>query len=379
MRRLIRVLLTGLFLFSQVQLGYCAVELDYMEAYTTDALAQVAYVTDSSLRSNADIDDEDMADITDWADVDTGGGESSQVTFDGKSCMKLDTKTSATTWDSASRKQDIGSFGARTVFSFPTYFSAIGEDNDDFIVRIWNGTIYLNISFRPSGLYIHNGSSMVEVGTDLVVQGVWQEWTFDVNWTAKTVDVYLGKVLKASGVNCNAPNTDEAEGMVLFRQWGYITSNRITYIDWFKAGSGLDWLQCYSEATIVQQGSYSLKVFAIATDSLNDTLTRTVSPTIDLTGQTLWEFYIYSSRTGSNIKLGIKDSGGTSTETTPNVTSSGAWQKVSVDISGVSDANKDAISEIKATIVNADSDNTFYLDNMYGEFISIWKPKAVIF
>jgi len=35
-------------------------------------------------------------------------------------------------------------------------------------------------------------------------------------------------------------------------------------------------LQCYSEDTIKQQGSYSLKGVAIATDSLNDTLTRTI-------------------------------------------------------------------------------------------------------
>ena len=107
---------------------------------------------------------------------------------------------------------------------------------------------------------------------------------------------------------------------------------------------------------------------AKATDSLNDTLTRTVSPTIDLSNQKYWEFYIYSSRTGSNIKLGIKDSGGTATETIPNITSTGVWQKVSIDISAVSNANKDAISEIKATVVNADAANTFYLDDMYGEF-----------
>ncbi len=34
-------------------------------------------------------------------------------------------------------------------------------------------------------------------------------------------------------------------------------------------------LQCYSEGTIKQQGSYSLKVVAAQTDSLNDTLTKT--------------------------------------------------------------------------------------------------------
>ena len=123
-------------------------------------------------------------------------------------------------------------------------------------------------------------------------------------------------------------------------------------------------LQCYSEDTIKQQGSYSLKCIAVQTDSLNDTLTRTVSPTVDLTGKETWIFYIYASRTGSNIKVGIHDSGGTTTESTPNVTSANTWQKVEVDISAVSDANKDAIDSIIITPVNADAANTFYLDNM---------------
>ena len=115
----------------------------------------------------------------------------------------------------------------------------------------------------------------------------------------------------------------------------------------------------------MQQGTYSLKGIAAITNSLNETLTRTVSPTIDLSGLNNWIFYIYSNRTGSNIKVGIHDSGGITTEITPNVASAGAWQKVTVDISGVSDADKDAIDRIIITIVNADAENTFYIDNMF--------------
>ena len=126
-------------------------------------------------------------------------------------------------------------------------------------------------------------------------------------------------------------------------------------------------LLCYSESTIKQQGSYSLKGVAVITDSLNDTLTRTVDPTVDLTGKDDWIFYIYSAdRTGSNIKLGIHDSGGTTTESTPDVTDTGVWQKVTVDVSAVTDANKDDIDSIIITPVNADAANTFYIDYMYG-------------
>lgn len=92
-------------------------------------------------------------------------------------------------------------------------------------------------------------------------------------------------------------------------------------------------------------------------------MTRTVSPTIDLTGIDTLALRIYSSRTGSNIKIGIHDSGGTTTETTPNITGADAWQTVVWDISAVADADKDAIDSIIITVANADSANTFYIDN----------------
>jgi hypothetical protein len=104
---------------------------------------------------------------------------------------------------------------------------------------------------------------------------------------------------------------------------------------------------------------------AAITDSLNKTLTRTVSPTIDLSNQTQIKFDIRSNRTGSNIKIGFHDSGGTTTEYTPNITSANEFQTFTIDISGVSNANKDAIDSIILTQVNADSSTTWYLDNVF--------------
>ena len=122
-------------------------------------------------------------------------------------------------------------------------------------------------------------------------------------------------------------------------------------------------LQFYSEDTIKTQGSYSLKGTALITDSLNKTLTRTVNPTIDLSDVDTLTFDIRASRTGSNIKIGIHDSGGTTTEVTPNITSANEFQEVEIDLSAVINANKDAIDSIIVTIVNADAENTFYIDN----------------
>jgi hypothetical protein len=122
-------------------------------------------------------------------------------------------------------------------------------------------------------------------------------------------------------------------------------------------------LQSYSEAIIKAQGAYSLKIVATA-DALNKTLTRTIGTPLNLTGQTQLTFKIYALRTGQNIKVGFHDAGGVTTEITPDVLVSNTWQTVTVDLSGVADANKDAIDSIIITIVNADADNVAYIDDM---------------
>jgi len=127
--------------------------------------------------------------------------------------------------------------------------------------------------------------------------------------------------------------------------------------------------QSYSESTIKTQGSYSLKGIAAITDSLNKTLTRTIGSTINLSGISQIKFDIYSSRTGSNIKLGIHDSGGVTTEITPNILSANTWQEVKINLQNVINTNKDVIDSIIITVVNADAANTFYLDNMFGYYI----------
>jgi hypothetical protein len=118
----------------------------------------------------------------------------------------------------------------------------------------------------------------------------------------------------------------------------------------------------YSESTIKQEGSYSLKLIAAQTTSLNATVTRTLSPTFNLSGQTEFKFPVRSSRTGSNFKIGLHDSGGTTTEVTPNIAVADTFQEVSLDLSAVADADKDAIDSIILTVTNADAENTIYLD-----------------
>jgi hypothetical protein len=121
----------------------------------------------------------------------------------------------------------------------------------------------------------------------------------------------------------------------------------------------------YSEPTTITEGSYSLKAIAAQTTALNKTLTRTITTPINLISHAYIIGKIRASRTGSNIKIGFHDSGGTTTEITPNIVTADTWQTIQLDISAVSDANKDAIDQIIITVANADADNTFYLDNFF--------------
>lgn len=197
------------------------------------------------------------------------------------------------------------------------------------------GTLYGVKNFTLKGS--HNDIDWIDIHTDLQANNAdWQEYTFSNSTAYRYYRISLADSY-------------------------YATQAGIAEIEIMESYPAL---QCYSESTIVQQGTHSLKGVAAANDSLNETLTRAVSPLTNWSGKNTWTFYIRSSRTGSNIKVGLHDAGGVTTEVTPNVTSAGAWQKVEVDISGVADADKDAIDQIKVTIVEAGAKNIFYLDNV---------------
>jgi hypothetical protein len=150
--------------------------------------------------------------------------------------MKL--LTGATPGGYALRTRDIGTYGARGVLSFSVYCDTIGTTAaaNHFYFTTCNGSKRLGCMFGTDGLFIYSGAAWVEVGTDLVSQDVWQQWTFDVNWTARTVDVYLDNVLKASAVNSDYGSA-LANGTTYLLQYGTGTANQLSYVDWFKAGS----------------------------------------------------------------------------------------------------------------------------------------------
>lgn len=201
--------------------------------------------------SNGSFIDDDCSDIvTDWTDDDTGEAVSSQVTNPlggSKTTFKFDTNTSADTNDRAAISQDPGSLdaeGTRFVLSLSLYCDAIGTlaNSDMFNINVNRSDMQLSIRWASDGLYIHDGAAWVEVGTDLVVQDSWQEWTFDVDVSggaaSANCDVYLGQVLQ-SNEDCSLDGSF-TDGKVEIELFGFATDDRIAYMDWFKIGSGFE-------------------------------------------------------------------------------------------------------------------------------------------
>jgi len=198
------------------------------------------------IRSNASLLDLDCSSLTGWTDGDTGEAVSDQTTFNGESTFSFDTNTSADTNDQAARTKDIGSIeglGNQVTISSRSYSDAIGTiaGGDYFIIEVERSDLKITIAFASDGLFIHDGGSWIEAGTNLVLQDQWQEWTFDCDVSvvaSATCDIYLNNSLKASGVDASFTGS-YTDGLIGLKQRGYATDNMITYVDYLKIGDGL--------------------------------------------------------------------------------------------------------------------------------------------
>ena len=322
------------------KLSTSSVELDYME-YANDAAAQVAYADGADTWTSPTLD------------------------------------TNANGWINRSARQLItaatilksGGIIRVTLGAGP----AEGLDLDNVSIVERDGSTDDGIT-TPTEL-LFSGVSGVNIGAGATATSDWLTFSldetkdylliFDIS-SNLAADNPIVTTTAGAGIyykdGTNSYNQQTVEGFSWVANYGAVISK-------IELSTGL---QSYSEDTIKEQGSYSLKGIATITDSLNSTLVRTVDPTIDLSDLTQIKFDIRGSRTGSQIKIGIHDSGGVTTEITPNIASADTYQTVTWDISGVSNANKDAIDSIIITIVNADVANTFYIDNMYGGFPLIY-------
>ena len=264
-----------------------AVELDYME-YADDAAAQAAYVSSDFNPGSWDILNEDCSNIGDWNDQDVGDGESS-VSPAGQ--FRFDSGT-AGAGNYAYRNQDIGSFPNTFTVEVKVYHDSLGDrgNTDSFILTCSQGDERFRAFFAADGLFINDtDSGFTEIWTNLVKtngSAEWQTWRFLVTFGSVgdgVCDVYLKDSTHnwekvGTAIPCSTEGA-ATNGLILLLQYGHTSANMITHMDYLKMFEGLQApnLQCFSESTIKEQGSYALKIEAIQTDSLNDTLTRTIA------------------------------------------------------------------------------------------------------
>lgn len=309
-------------------------ELDYME-YSSDANAQAAYVTNGTGTNNSingSFESWTGATLNSWT---IEGGAPAVVKE--STTIKVGTyslKINGASQNNWSIRQNIAgvlgiNYWKGKKITYGCWIKA--SVGNKFRLEVWDGVALTESS-------AHTGSGNWE----------WIQLTHTISGSATELFLYL--LTNKVG---NITDIAYYDGAVA------VEGNAV-----FDGVSALNYLQSFSEPTIKTQGSYALKAVAAITDSLGKTLTKTFSPTKDLSGKTQIKYDVRASRTGSNFKLGWHDSGGTTTEHTPNILVADTWQEETVDISAVADANKDAIDSLITTILNADATNTIYIDNV---------------
>jgi len=290
-------------------------EIDYFE-YSSNALVQTAYVSSNPI----DYTDDFLVGGTATAD--------SSFSLPMYSPEKAVDDNTSTAWDTNPAdplphwwKYDLGSGVTKIAKKLRINRHSFTWTVKDFILQGSN-----------------NDSDWTELmsGTIGATAG-WYEWTFSNNTAYRYYRLWITS--------------------------GYGSEMAINEIELMEE---IDSLQCYSESTIKEQGSYSMKIFAQQTNSLNESLVRTLISPIDKSYTTLLKIKVRASRTGTNLRIRIHDSGGTWTTKDVNITSADTWQEVVWNIGGVANTDKDEIDQIEFKILNADSDTIYYVDDFIG-------------
>ena len=124
-----------------------------------------------------------------------------------------------------------------------TYFDSIGaagggeNKSSYFYIVTGNGKWYEFVQFGTDGLTLLNGNIPDVVKCN--ASAAWQEWRFEVDFDAGQVEVFLkeeGESWESKGeFDCDWA---QATSSVNFIQYGYITAERLSYLDYIYIGSG---------------------------------------------------------------------------------------------------------------------------------------------
>jgi hypothetical protein len=198
----------------------------------------VAFTDEDGVQSDGSLLIDDCSDFGSWADGDAGNGVSSQVAFQGRQTFKL-LGGVAGAGNSAKRTQDVGSFAAGCSITMRCYHDLLGTqaNNDEMYLSFDDGTNQCKTKIDSNGFFVSDGAAWNEVGTDIVTQDEWVEWTWKVASDFQTVDIYKNGTLVEAAVDCSAA-TGSTDGNVTFEQKSVTTDNQLTYVDIIRIGDG---------------------------------------------------------------------------------------------------------------------------------------------
>lgn len=365
-----------------------ATVIDNME-YANDAAAQAAYVT-SAPGSNIDEFDDDIFDLVHWGRIQANGGtvveSGGKIRFNtggdvNKAAYMYDndvlgsaqfdvyikfnyvqlgianphislkdsgfTKaayTSGATWDSHSRVDIIPVPGSNLWLA--RYWDHLGAR------KYWNGAAW------QAGSATFGAATL---GVDYYVRYK-RDATHFYFWilnAAKAV-IYTLTPIPIAGMRGTTGVTYFTIGDPFSNAERYIVDALSAEGFYFMPGD----LTVFSEDTIKVQGSYSLKVVANQTTSLNDYIEKDLGGggTLDWSGWAILELYIRSTRGGGHIRFWFGEAAYNENSFDIYIEAADIWQRVYIDISDIIDANKNAVRYLAFEIINADVDTTYYLD-----------------
>jgi len=218
------------------------------------------------------------------------------------------------------------------------------------------GTTTLNDSTWYHVALVGNGGGIGARNIKMYLNGVQEGVTWTNNYSLSNNRMRIG--VGYDDVNSHFyGQIDEARASQSIERW------LDTFIPPLSAYSTtMSGITISTDTVYVTEGTNSMKL-VIDTTTLNEYIIKTPTTYHNLSEVRNVQIDIRASRTGSNLKLGIHDTGGTTTEITPDILNANQFQTVYWDISQVLDENKDDIDNLIITIINIDNSNTVYLDN----------------
>ena len=163
--------------------------------------------------------DEDCADLSDWTEVNlTGFANTSQMTFNGKSCFQHKIEEDTPSDDTYTRiYRDVGTLPDSFTFEIRMqHYSNFGPlaENRHIEIELWNGSIKFYARIDNNSIDVYDGASWGE-NASTNSEKVWYTYKFVIDGSSpgsETVDIYRNGALVVSGEDCsNADATNDGK------------------------------------------------------------------------------------------------------------------------------------------------------------------------